>query len=680
MRIRHLRIRVNTDKGLHGTDIAFPDGLVVLWAENSMGKSTCIKSIMVVLGLEAMLGVSQQDLPLTPAMKSELSSDSGLARVLESDIYLEIENSSGTRIVVHRTVKGTRNKDLITVVFGPALSEPRDGYHSEDFFVTRSGAATRERGFHYFLAKFLGWELPFVQTYDGSECPLYLQCIFPYVIVEQTRGWSSIDPPIPTQFRIRDPHRRVLEFLLNLDAYHNSKRRIELSKETLKIESNWALVVQKIQVVARSVGGITNNVPVRPVTVWPPEIDPGLFLPSGEQWLLAESVLKEKLERLGELSKAEIPTVGDCVATAELELSVLQRTINEKEAILARIQETLEIEKGESSAVLDRLDKIGQDIRRNKDVKTIQSLGSTSAPSVTSDLCPTCHQRIEDSLAPLAEHQSVMSIEENIAFLEEQEATFRAIQRNIEATLEAREMQIFRLRGEIAEGRSQIRALKQTLISDPRMLSRAAIKTQIELQQQVEQIGAAQEDFESGLSELGQLSESWAALQAKKTLLPREDTTNDDREKIETWSGLFREQLHTYDFRSLQSGAIGISLDTYRPTHEGFQLPMNISASDFIRVIWAYLNGLLELSRNTTTNHPGLLIFDEPKQQSAKDLSFKELLVRVSRSVAWGQQVVFATSENPEALAEMLSGIPHTYIGFEGRTLSPIEKQPSRDR
>src|ERR1039457_2954940 len=115
MRLRHLRIRVNTDQGLHGTDIKFPDGLLVLWADNSMGKSTCLRSIIVVLGFEAMLTSSQQDLPLPPAMKTLIESDNGSASVIESDIYLEIENKAGSRIVIHRSVKGTRSKDLVTV-------------------------------------------------------------------------------------------------------------------------------------------------------------------------------------------------------------------------------------------------------------------------------------------------------------------------------------------------------------------------------------------------------------------------------------------------------------------------------------------------------------------------------------------------------------------------------------
>lgn len=41
------------------------------------------------------------------------------------------------------------------------------------------------------------------------------------------------------------------------------------------------------------------------------------------------------------------------------------------------------------------------------------------------------------------------------------------------------------------------------------------------------------------------------------------------------------------------------------------------SASDAIRVVWAYLLGMLEVARVKDTNHPEFLVFDEPKQQMA---------------------------------------------------------------
>ena len=129
---------------------------------------------------------------------------------------------------------------------------------------------------------------------------------------------------------------------------------------------------------------------------------------------------------------------------------------------------------------------------------------------------------------------------------------------------------------------------------------------------------------------------------------------------------MLREQLQQYDFKSLGFQDITISGETYRTLHDGFDLPTNISASDFILVIWSYLNSLQEISLEYDTNHPGLLIFDEPRQQSAKDISFEQLLKRAAKGTDAGHHIIFATSEKEETLKMMLEGTPHNYRSFNG--------------
>ena len=285
MRIRHLRLRVDTDHGLHGVDIPFADGLVVLWADNSMGKSTCLRAILVALGMEAMLSTRKLDIPLPQVMKTELESANGIARVTESNIYLELENKSRKRIVAHRTIVGARNSDLITVSHGPALTEPEGSYPLQDFFVSRSGAATRETGFHYFLADFLGWNVPSVRTFENKEYPLYLQCIFPYLMVEQKRGWANLDPPLPSQFRIREAHKRSLEFLLDLDASKISRKRMKLLEEQRDLKFQWAALVSEIKSFVQAGGGLAAGLPESPITKWPPEIYPYVQIAYEKGWM-----------------------------------------------------------------------------------------------------------------------------------------------------------------------------------------------------------------------------------------------------------------------------------------------------------------------------------------------------------------------------------------------------------
>jgi len=140
---------------------------------------------------------------------------------------------------------------------------------------------------------------------------------------------------------------------------------------------------------------------------------------------------------------------------------------------------------------------------------------------------------------------------------------------------------------------------------------------------------------------------------------------------------LFAEQAKQYGFKSFPVDSLTISHDTYRPTREGFDLGFEISASDNIRLIWAYLTALLELARKFDTNHLGLLIFDEPRQQAAKDVSFAELLKRASDSKIFHQQVIFATSEPKQQLEKSLAGKEFAMFHFGEFIIARYTDEPT---
>ena len=673
MRFRRLHIRMQTSDGPYGATLDFPDGLVVVWADNSMGKSTCVRSILVALGMEAMLSPSQADLPLPPAMKSRLQSGEREHNVLESEVFLEIENTHKQRIVVQRTIKGARDKNLITVHEGAALTSPgMAAVATHDFFVNRAGAATREVGFHSFLANFFGWSLPIVPTYDGKEYPLYLQCLIPYFIVEQTRGWSTVQPPLPTQFRIRDVHKRAVEFILSLDAHRIALRRQELQFQKSHIEADWSAQVGRAMDVAAQVGGTVQGLPQHPISMWPPQVRPLVALPEQEKWSSIEKRINDHVDELTVLVKQEIPRVEEVAASAQLELTQVEQNVRERQTLLARLLDACEMEQQEVKRVEERLQAIDEDIQRNKDVRTLRTLGSRQDSSLDRGTCPVCHQAVHDSLVPLAAEQAVMSLDDNIAFLTEQRRTYAVVGANARQVAESRSLQIAALRNELSSLRETVRALRQTLVSDGRLPSVAAIRSRIELESKVKQYQQAREQFDGVLAGFEVLSGQWRALQENLHQLPKDDVSDADRKKLTDWADSVKEQLKEYGFGSFAPDQAKISPDTYRPEHDGFDLQSSISASDLIRTIWSYLTGLLELSRTEATNHPGCLIFDEPRQQSAREVSFGALLKRVCSSKESGQQVIFFTSENPDRLREYLSGLPHELKAIQGRVLRKL--------
>src|SRR5258706_2027208 len=117
-----------------------------------------------------------------------------------------------------------------------------------------------------------------------------------------------------------------------------------------------------------------------------------------------------------------------------------------------------------------------------------------------------------------------------------------------------------------------------------------------------------------------------------------------DEAKLRLLQDSFVDQLGEYNFTSFLIDRIAISHETYRPSRDGYDIGLT-SASDTIRIIWAYLLGMLEVSRSAQTNHLGLLIFDEPRQQGAQAMSFDALLKRAAEAVSVGQHGMFTTSE-----------------------------------
>ena len=99
-----------------------------------------------------------------------------------------------------------------------ALTKPGSERPRGDTFVKDPGSAVREAGFHTQLARFIGWDLPDVVTYDAKRSPLYMQLIFPLLFVEQQTGWTGVRDNVRTYLRVREPALRSTQFLLNLQA------------------------------------------------------------------------------------------------------------------------------------------------------------------------------------------------------------------------------------------------------------------------------------------------------------------------------------------------------------------------------------------------------------------------------------------------------------------------------
>lgn len=681
LKLRHLRLRAITSTATFGTDLQFSPGLNVLQADNTSGKSTCLQAIVFALGLERALG-PQLAIPLPYAMRDRIQEhkQGNYQEVLQSFVELEIENGEQQVVTIRRDIVGGANPKLIRTWSGPRLSAASDA-SQRDFFVHDPGASQREDGFHTFLAKFLGWDLPEVTRFDGGDSPLYLETIFPMVFVEQKRGWSAIQGPFPTFFGIQDLIRRVMEFLLDLDAGHVRRERAEHRRDIALLEHDWK---RKISDLKDRVGDSLRfkGIPDAPTAEFAQKGSIELEIFDHGHWKTATAVSTSIRDAIATLEAADVPTSEKIAPELEQELKELKDRSGELIALIETAQHDFRSQSGEKREIEKRISTLETDLARNQDAQKLQKLGSDLGFSLTEQRCPTCHQDVQAELLPTTSTVA-MAIDENIAFLKSQLDLYRSTQRSLTAALDQTRANYDAMNTELREMQRRIRELREALIQPSSAPSRARIEEIVQLQAKYDRLGTLQQTVDGVTEELVSLAKRWAELKDKLKKLSHEDFSDDDREKIRDFTETVRRHLERYGFDSFHVNEISLSEDNFRPvvrtkdkddpdqTVEK-ELNFEISASDAIRLKWAYYLALMSLARRTRTNHPGIVIFDEPGQQEIEKISFLELLKWSSKTADSQQQTVISTSEVLETVQAAIGGRTANLIHFDDFILKAL--------
>ncbi|MBL0175139.1 MAG: hypothetical protein IPP94_07735 [Ignavibacteria bacterium] len=671
LRLRQLHLRVQTGEGLFGTRIQFNDGLVLLRADNTMGKSTCVQAIIYALGLEKMLGPSST-IPLPHVMTAYLNDGEKEIRVLESEVLLEIENHKGESLTIQRSVIGERDPRLVSTWEGARLTNPNESLPKRDFYARDPGSAQNESGFTRKLAEFVGWQLPMVRRFNGTECPLYLEAVCPLFVVEQKHGWAGIQSNLPTYFGIRDMAKRCIEFVLNLDAARLADERQRLEQEETILKNRWKNLTNAAGTYLRLVNARLLGLPEQPSAQWPLSIIPTIEVFQDSEWIEVERALDLIKDKYFQLEQTPIVTAGEASESARSQLETAQRTLADRELIAGELLEELQQEQIQQASTNSRLSALGEDLRRNKDALKLRSFGSNAGWHVIEHVCPTCQQQLADTLLLQGSLENPMSVEENITFVENQIKTFKQLRENAASLIARKESELSTYRMEIENVRIQIRSLRQTLLAPTSSPSIEAVRLRIDIESRVRTLERVISDFTESLESFAEVAVAWRGVLDRKRNLPSNGLSAGDRNKLRRLETLLRDQLQEFGFNSLDQDTLEISTESYRPTREGFDLGFDLSASDNIRTIWAFLQGLLELSAVQPMNHFGMLLFDEPRQQETAEMSFEKLLVRAATAKKRGQQIVFATSEPLANIQRMINGLDVQIINYTGRVISRI--------
>jgi len=663
LRIRKLKLTSTTINGNYGAELEFPDGLVLLHLHNTRGKSTALKSIIYCLGLERMFGQVSQA-PLTPAMTTRLKDGDKEWDVVESWVLLQIENAEGAVATLRRKAAGEGGQDrkVIDVWECPMIGINNSAIQPKSYYARDPGSAQNEQGIAFWLAKFIGWDLPKVSRHDGGVGILYIECLLSLFFVEQGQGWTTIQAGTPRIFGIRQVEKKAVEFILDLDACQLDVTRELLEQEVDSLKKDWSARRDELEVIARSIRGALRNLPRDPQATWPPLGEP--YLEAFQEGLEVPLNAAIELDKatLVRLDSVEIPTADDAAKEVTAKLNEAYEALNEAESVSSSIEDDLLSEQAGSEALETRLQAVIEDLVRNKDAKKLEDLGATGGMSISRHECPTCHQDINDTLLDQRFEQEVMGLDENIAYLAAQKQTLDKMKARTDGAIQAILRRRDAVASYVAELRLSIRSLKRTLVSAGLAPSEAAIRDRIVVDDRLLRRVEAQGESQRILLDFPKMAARWAKVQARLKTVKGRTQSDQDRKKLRTLSSLFTSALEEFGFESFLLDTVSIDNESYRPKREGFDLAYAVSASDNVRIIAAYITSLFETAREEVTNHPGLLILDEPRQQNMQWPDFAKILGRLSGALQAGQQVIVATSDRPDAIRDLMAGIPHTRV------------------
>ncbi|RNB79747.1 hypothetical protein EDM56_28460 [Brevibacillus fluminis] len=611
MYIEAIKIDITTEsKKKYGCYVSFvkEDGekrqVNLIYGKNNLGKSTLIKSIIYALNGEDLYGKSTwSDTNFPPIMKVI----DGEA-VIENFIYLQIINPESKRVVIRRDALG--REETVVVFQDVDIADIHKATKIDYYKAKKDTGIEGNKTFQNFLFEF--FKIPEIQ-FEGSK--IYFQNIMPLFVVPQT-AWDDIQAANPN-YNIPDVKHKAFEIILNLSSVQNitEKLRLKLLKNELKEKRTSRDDVHEII---------------------------SLFkYKSTEEIKSAVKVIEQEVEeyhtRLKELESGNIQLDGS--------VQPYREDYRKLKNVIRRYKEQINGLSREINEYYYRINKIKLDIEKIDKLKTAKKLIS----SLPIENCPHCLNQvlidevyeIDTNNCSLCGNQfklaNISKSEQLYGYLLDEMRDFERIKNRKELEKHEVESKLFLLELDIEEIEKTINEINFDL--KPNYLKQyqgysseigRLNNTLINLKRENEIITK----YEAIENQIITLSEEIAELDKKL-----KETENDtvDSEKLQLFEDTFKEILRGFDF--LKEGfdnkkleeinekifrAIKIDRDDFKPKIEGKNLYNITSSSGLIRILISYYLGLLVtcLKSKHRTNHPLILILDEPRQQNLDEETF----------------------------------------------------------
>ncbi|WP_236275176.1 hypothetical protein, partial [Pseudomonas congelans] len=384
--------------------------------------------------------------------------------------------------------------------------------------------------------------------------------------------------------------------------------------------------------------------------------------------------LKTDLEKIRSESKA-IEVDSQKIPGLELALTLLTEKLAAEETAFSILISDLDVSDEYIKSIEKRAASVRESLRKYNDVKKLQDYGSEEKFNFLEGSCPTCNQPVEDSLLPHMHNQSALGVDDNIKYLEKQKIVFDSMMEGESKKRLIKKSLISQAQHKIHATRTEIRSIKESLTDVKGAPSRVQLRKEILLEERISSVEKAAALETEIKQKLVSVMLDWSTITGALKKLPWDGFSRNDNIKLNELLNFFKENLKDFDYKSTPIEDFEISKRTYKPAIDEVDLGSEASASDNIRVIWAYMYTLLVLDsrlNGLSTNHLGFLMLDEPRQQETKEVNFKTFIEKAARTFELDKQVIIATSEKYDDLLKMIDGLEVNVVRFENPVISRI--------
>lgn len=347
----------------------------------------------------------------------------------------------------------------------------------------------------------------------------------------------------------------------------------------------------------------------------------------------------DQMDQAGDNSKTENKSLRSSLNNLEFRLRKTTRKVNNLEQ--------------EIRGYVSYIERIQVNKGKNKQLKIVEGLtldlNINSCPVCESELknfeegeCKLCHSKLK---------RKISTPEQNLAFLEDEEKSFKSVLKNKQLQ-RRKEVEI------IKELKLKIKTIEESI--------EHSIKTYTgENSSSLKDKVAELDEYNNEIKKYKWVARKWEELDNLRLNVAQ---LAKDKEKLDKKIKGYSQSKRDYDllnlllskvknnvkalelFKDKESIINEIKLDQseeYRPYLEKYDIYNIISSSDNVRLMLSYYLGILQASVQLNTdskiNFPKLLILDEPKQQNLDNSTLKKLIELIEKLPFNSSQILLTT-------------------------------------